>query len=89
MRREYGSAEEGRQWRAYKSPHETGLAVDFGSHGLYPSRSGQGPFGLSNEQQKQTPFYKWLKANAHKYGITPYKLEAWHWEARIPYKDWV
>lgn len=73
----YGSVEEGRKWVAYQSPHMTGLAVDFGNNGLYPKSA-------TNSQQKQTAFFKWLKKNAHKYGFTPYKREAWHWEVKIP-----
>lgn len=89
MRRRYGSVREGRRWMAYNSPHETGLAVDFGSHGIWPTKSGNsGPFGLSNQEQKQTPFYLWLKENAHLYGFTPYKTEAWHWEVRLPRLAW-
>ena len=73
----YGSVAEGRKWVAYQSPHMTGLAVDFGNNGLYPRSA-------TNRQQKQTPFFKWLVKNAHKFGFTPYKREAWHWEVKIP-----
>ena len=73
----YGSVAEGRKWVAYQSPHMTGLAVDFGNNGLYPRSA-------TNRQQKQTPFFKWLVKNAHRFGFTPYKREAWHWEAKIP-----
>ncbi len=77
----YGSLAEGRRWVAYKSPHETGLAIDFGSNGLSPNSS-------TNDQQKQTPFYKWLVNNAHRFGFTPYKNEAWHWELKVPLHAW-
>jgi len=73
----YSSVEEGRKYVGFDSPHETGLAFDIGSNGLWPDSS-------TNAQQKTRPLYKWLKANAHKFGITPYKVEAWHWEVRIP-----
>jgi len=66
---------------AFNSPHETGLAFDFGSHGLAPISS-------TNAQQKRTPFYQWLVANAYKFGITPYAVEAWHWEVRVPKDSW-
>ena len=78
----YGDFATGRRWVAYNSPHETGLAIDFGSHGLAPRSA-------TNERQKQTRFFKWLVANAHRFGLTPYKNEAWHWEAKIPREAWV
>ena len=62
---------------AFKSPHETGLALDLGS----PS-----PFTPSFSQknnQLRSPAFAWLKANAHRFGITPYKHEPWHWECVI------
>ena len=77
MIEKYGSVAEGRRWVAYESPHMTGLAIDFGNNGLYPKSA-------TNSQQKQTPFFKWLKENAHRFGFTPYKNEAWHWEVKVP-----
>ena len=77
MIKDYGSVAEGQRWVAYESPHMTGLAVDFGNNGLYPKSS-------TNLQQKQTPFFKWLKENAYRFGFTPYKTEAWHWEVKVP-----
>ena len=76
-----GSVAVGRGWLAYNSPHETGLAFDFGSHGL-------APISKTNARQKRTPFYKWLVANAHRFGITPYAKEAWHWEVKVPREAW-
>jgi len=76
-----GGPKEARKWVAYASPHETGLAIDIGSNGLYPSRA-------TNEKQKETRCYKWLKDNAHKFGFTHYKVEAWHWECRLPKSCW-
>jgi LAS superfamily LD-carboxypeptidase LdcB len=76
-----GGPTEARKWIAYASPHETGLALDIGSNGLSPTRE-------NNEQQKQTRCYKWLVENAHLYGFTPYKTEAWHWECRLPKESW-
>ena len=81
LKQRYGSVREGYRWRAFYSPHETGLAMDFGNHGLRP-------ISKTNSIQLQTPFYAWLKANAHRFGITPYKGEAWHWEVRVPYDAW-
>lgn len=75
--RRYGSVQKGRRWLAYASPHETGLAVDFGSHGLFPRSK-------TAEQQKRAPFFAWLKENAYRYGWHPYKAEPWHWECPLP-----
>ncbi|HUV72129.1 MAG TPA: D-alanyl-D-alanine carboxypeptidase family protein, partial [Clostridia bacterium] len=77
MIKEYGSVAEGRKWKAFESPHMTGLAMDIGNNGLTPRRS-------TNAQQKKTQLYTWLVENAHRFGFTPYKREAWHWEVRIP-----
>lgn len=77
MIEKYGSVSAGRAWVAFRSPHMTGLALDFGNNGLYPTSA-------TNETQKQSPFFNWLKENAHLYGFTPYKKEAWHWEVKVP-----
>ncbi len=63
----------GRKFLAFDSPHETGLAVDFGCGGL-------SPVSATITQQKQTPFFNWLVGNADRFGWTPYKQEPWHWE---------
>ena len=68
------------KYKAFISPHETGLAIDFGSHGLTPNSSKEG--------QTNSALYKWLKDNAHRFGMTPYAAEPWHWEFRIPYEAW-
>ena len=77
MIEKYGSVKAGRAWVAFRSPHMTGLALDFGNNGLYPTSA-------TNETQKQSPFFNWLKENAYRYGFTPYKTEAWHWEVKVP-----
>lgn len=69
----FGSVAEGRKWLAFDSPHETGLAMDIGTGGLWPTKS-------TRDQQKQTPLHKWLVEHAHEHGWHPYKLEPWHWE---------
>ena len=69
----YGSVRAGRRWLAYNSPHETGLAVDFGVGGLAPSRK-------TAATQRKTPLHAWLVEHAHEYGWHPYKVEPWHWE---------
>ena len=77
----YGSVKKGRKYKAFDSPHETGLALDFGSEGLEPKSA-------TISKQKKTAAFAWLKANAHFFGLTPYKTEPWHWEIRIPYDAW-
>jgi hypothetical protein len=77
---EYGSVASGQKKRAYASPHELGLALDVKAHGVYASEKGS----KTIPKQKQTPLFAWMKENAHKFGLTPYKYEPWHWEARIP-----
>jgi D-alanyl-D-alanine carboxypeptidase len=69
----FGSVAEGRKWLAYNSPHETGLAMDIGTGGLWPTKS-------TRDEQRQTLLHKWLVEHAHGYGWHPYKLEPWHWE---------
>lgn len=73
---QYGSVEQGRLYRAFSSPHETGLAVDFGCGGLTPNSK-------TITWQKTTALWKWLDNRAHEFGFTPYLVEPWHWEARI------
>jgi hypothetical protein len=75
--KKYGSVREGRKWLGYQSPHETGLAIDFGVGGLWPTKK-------TRKKQAKTELYTWLVDNAWEYGFTPYKLEPWHWEFRLP-----
>lgn len=74
--RNYKSMAEGRKWIAFDSPHETGLAVDLGVGGLWPTRK-------TIDQQRERPLYKWLVRHAAKYGMVPYTAEPWHWEFPI------
>lgn len=71
--KKYGSVKEGRKWLAYSSPHETGLAIDIGVGGLWPSRK-------TAKAQREQPLHKWLVEHAWEYGFHPYKREPWHWE---------
>lgn len=75
--KKYGSVEKGRLFIGFNSPHETGLAIDFGCGGLTPNTK-------TIEAQKKTELFKWLVENAYDYGWTPYKIEPWHWEYNIP-----
>ena len=70
---QYGSLQAGRKWMAYNSPHETGLAMDIGVGGLWPSSK-------TSKAQRDTPIHTWLIGNAYRYGWHPYKVEPWHWE---------
>lgn len=69
----YGSVAEGRRWLAYDSPHETGLAMDVGSLGLWPTRR-------TIDRQRRTTLWHWLDAHAAESGWAPYPAEPWHWE---------
>lgn len=73
----YGSVEEGRRWLAFDSPHETGLAADFGCGGLEPRSA-------TADEQRKTPLSRWLVEHAWEYGWHPYKAEPWHWEFPAP-----
>lgn len=67
---------------AFASPHETGLAVDFGSLGLYPTTR-------TIAAQKKTLIYQWLREHAGDFGFRPYKPEPWHWERPIAKDLWL
>ena len=65
--------------RAVCSAHRTGAAVD-----LFV---GQAPgFGVDSTDPaarlhlSRTPTYRWLVANAGRFGFVPYLYEPWHWE---------
>jgi peptidoglycan hydrolase-like protein with peptidoglycan-binding domain len=81
MIQQFGSLAKGKKYRAFDSPHETGLAVDFGSGGLEASAS-------SIEKQRKTPVYAWLIANAYRFGFMPYLAEPWHWEHPLSVRAW-
>jgi LAS superfamily LD-carboxypeptidase LdcB len=55
------------------SNHQDGLAIDFATGA---AGKGLGAIG------KRAWFYKWLVANARKFGFHPYEKEAWHWTYR-------
>lgn len=65
--------------RAVCSPHRTGTAVD-----LYVGQSyGMGVDNTSPESRRQMTrgaTYRWLVANAGRFGFVPYVYEPWHWE---------
>lgn len=49
-----------------KSMHEKGQAIDF-------------TYGGHSIRKRDNPGFKWLAANAHKYGFKNFKKEPWHW----------
>lgn len=65
--------------RAVCSPHRTGTAVD-----LYVGQIiGLGVDSTdpaSRLHMTRSPTYRWLAANAHRFGFVPYVYEPWHWE---------
>ena len=65
--------------RATCSAHRTGLALD-----LYVGQApGFGPDSSAEANRlfmSRTPVYRWLVANAGRFGFVPYPYEPWHWE---------
>jgi D-alanyl-D-alanine carboxypeptidase len=65
----------GRAALAKNSPHSTGHALD-----IYVGGEPVKTLDSNRMIQVQTPAYKWLVKNAHKFGFYPYFYEPWHWE---------
>jgi D-alanyl-D-alanine carboxypeptidase len=65
----------GRAALALNSPHSTGHAID-----IYVGGEPVKTLDSNRLIQVQTPVYKWLVKNAHKFGFYPYFYEPWHWE---------
>ncbi len=65
--------------RATCSAHRTGLAMD-----LYVGQAPGFPPDSSADANRlymsRTPAYRWLVANAARFGFAPYPFEPWHWE---------
>jgi hypothetical protein len=65
--------------RATCSAHRTGLAMD-----VYVGQApGYGPDSSADPNRlfmSRTPTYRWLVANADRFGFVPYPFEPWHWE---------
>lgn len=65
--------------RATCSPHRTGLAVD-----LYLGQApGYGPDSTADPNRlylSRSAAYRWLVANAERFGFRNYPFEPWHWE---------
>jgi len=80
--RRYGSPEEARRWVAPPghSAHQSGRAIDF-----YLGGSVSGSVSKRNVARlRATPAYRWLAANAARFGFYPYGAEPWHWEYNPP-----
>jgi len=65
----------GRIALAKTSVHFTGRALD-----IYVGGEPTITKDLNRMIQVQTPVYKWLVKNAHRFGFYPYFYEPWHWE---------
>jgi len=65
----------GRVALAKNSPHSTGHALD-----IYVGGEPVKTLDSNRLIQVQTPVYKWLVKNAHRFGFYPYFYEPWHWE---------
>ncbi len=65
--------------RAVCSPHRTGLTAD-----VYVGQApGFGPDSTADPNRlfmTRTATYRWLLANAHRFGWVNYPFEPWHWE---------
>ena len=65
--------------RAACSPHRTGTAIDI-HVGHVAGMGVDSTDPLSRRHMAQGPAYRWLVANASRFGFTPYVFEPWHWE---------
>ena len=65
--------------RAACSAHRTGLAVDL-DLGSAPAFSVDSSADANRLYQTQGPAYRWLVANAARFGFVNYAFEPWHWE---------
>lgn len=74
----YGSPEKARKWVAPpgSSAHQSGRAIDLYLGGKNDSSN------VAN--LRQLPTYRWLVANAQRFGFYPYEQEPWHWEYNPP-----
>ena len=76
--KKYGSIEQARKWVAPpgSSAHQSGRAIDF--------HLGDRNSSANVAQLSKLPAYKWLAANARRFGFYPYSSEPWHWEYNPP-----
>lgn len=67
-----------------KSPHQTGIAIDFAATGGGGSMGGKGSSTSSCSGRARAPGdpgWVWLEKNAESFGFKQYSYEAWHWDA--------
>lgn len=69
--------------RAPCSAHRTGLAFDI-VVGAAPGGRVDSTENTNRLAQSQSPSYRWLVRNAHRYGFVNYVFEPWHWEWSPP-----
>lgn len=69
--------------RAPCSAHRTGLAFDL-IVGAAPGGRVDSTENFNRLAQSQTPVYRWMVRNAHRYGFVNYVFEPWHWEWSPP-----
>jgi hypothetical protein len=74
--KQYGSLEKGQKYRAFQSPHQTGLCIDLLCGGL-------APVSATIKDQKQSWLFRWLVENMWRWGFTPYLAEPWHIEHKV------
>ncbi|HLK25735.1 MAG TPA: D-alanyl-D-alanine carboxypeptidase family protein [Caulobacteraceae bacterium] len=65
--------------RANCSAHRTGLAMDI-FLGAAPGYDVASSADANRFYQSRTPAYRWLVANAARFGFVNYPFEPWHWE---------
>ena len=69
--------------RATCSAHRTGLAVDM-HVGAAPGFGPDSSDDTNRRAMVKTPAYRWLVANAARFGFVNYVFEPWHWEWTPP-----
>jgi hypothetical protein len=76
----YGSPEAATRWvaRPGGSAHQSGRAIDFYLGGRNDS--------ANVDSLRKLPAYRWMAANAERFGFYPYPREPWHWEYNPPAK---
>jgi hypothetical protein len=65
--------------RARCSAHRTGLAIDI-DLGAAPGERVDSADDANRLFVSRSPAYRWLVANAARFGFVPYPFEPWHWE---------
>jgi D-alanyl-D-alanine dipeptidase len=73
---QYGSVAKGQKYRAFQSPHQTGLCIDLECGGVEP-------VSKTIPEQRKTRLYRWLVDNMWRWGFTPYLAEPWHLEMKV------